>query len=155
MATQIRNFRKELFCTVNEAHPGRRHDSRFQSWAKQVVGIDPSQHNGYSLLGEFVPSGTTEVEIKPSVYVVKTTNGTRRYQTDHYSVVVMDASGQLSCADLYTSSDEGRGWALRLREGLQALLNELAGAEALPLADRTDDELIAALEARGYTVSKA
>jgi len=146
---QVRDLSAELFDMVSEdAWP----DTRFRSWAKFVTAVDTSKVNGYAFKGEFVEDGTVEVEIKPQVFLIMTTNGSRKYQTQHYSVVTMDAVGTLALTNIYTT-DEERGWALRIRDkvaALVALVAEISGqAPASPLAGFSDEELVAELRRRG------
>jgi len=150
---QIRELQKDLFEVVEAA--GDKRDYRFQSWAKTIERVDQSATNGYAFVGDFVRSGTVEVEIAPRAYLVMTTAGSRQYQTATYRVVVMDAAGALAATDIVTTSATP-GWALRIRDRVAELLQALQQQEAPdPLADVETDALIAELARRGYTVSKS
>lgn len=121
---QIRELKKELFEALADA--GVEHDRRHQSWAKAVTAVG-TQTNGYAFEGKFVKDGTVEVDIQPTVFLVMTTTGSRKYQTREYSVVLMDAEGGLTVTDVRTTS-ETSGWALRIREQVRALVEaKLAG----------------------------
>lgn len=154
---QIRNLYDELLQAVKEHDPRRAQDFRFGSWVKAVTSVDRQGSDGYAFKGEFIPRGTIEVKAKPAVYLVMTTNGSRKYTVNHYSVVQMSADGQLTVTDIYTTNQE-RGWALRIRDRVWRLLSEMAdqerSQERSPLADFSDDALIAELERRGYVVSR-
>jgi len=100
---------------------GRHQDHRFRPWAKRVDAVDTNLTNGYCFVGPFIGDGTVEYEVKRTVYIVKTSEGSRKYQTEHYTVVVMDSDGNLALPGLHTT-DATRGWALRLREAVKALL---------------------------------
>lgn len=150
---QVRNLRSELFAIAREQ--GYSADGRFNNWAKSIESVDTSKTNGYSLVGEFVPSGTVEVEITPRVYLTATAQGTRANHVTTYLVIRMDADGTLSATDIVTN-DNTRGWALRIRDQVAALIEELSGAEAAsPLASLTDEALVTELQRRGYTILKA
>ncbi len=151
---QIRELEKDLFKTVEAV--GDKQDPRFRGWAKTVDRVDSNATNGYAFVGDFVKSGTIEVEVAPRVYLVKTVYGSRKYQTQTYSVVTMNAQGDLTATDI-TTTDATHGWALRIRDQVAQLLQELQGqteGESNPLADVETDALIAELARRGYAVSK-
>ena len=147
----IRNLRSELFAIAREQ--GYSADGRFNNWAKSIDSVDTSKANGYSLIGEFVPSGTVEIEIKPRVYLTATAKGSRANHVTTYLVIAMDADGNLTATDIVTT-DGTRGWALRIRDQVAALIDSLAGTEINPLAEITDEALVAELQRRGYTILK-
>ena len=95
-------------------------DSRWQQWVKHITGIDTSKSNGYMYEGEFVETGTVETADKNGVYLVMTRSGSRKYQTSYYRVVRL-IDGKLYRTDIATT-DEKKGWALRLRESIRELL---------------------------------
>jgi hypothetical protein len=124
MSAQIRELNKELLKAAGEEH-----DTRFRSWAKEIISVDASKSNGYAFEGDFINEGTVEVEIKPRLYLVMTTAGSRKYQTRTYTVVAMDADGNLAATDIQTT-DKTRGWALRIRDQVAALLAEMEANES-------------------------
>jgi len=146
----IGKLKGTLLHAVRDYDPCRGHDSRFRSWAKRVDSVDFSKQNGFCFEGEFVPDGT--VEYTPGVYLVATVTGSLMYQTTHYSVVRVKADGVEVLAP-YTT-DRERGWALRIRDGVAALLAERVGQEENSLAAIADQDLIRELERRGYIVKK-
>ena len=144
---QIRELKRELFAAAGVPKP----DHRFRHWAKRVTKVDTHLSNGYAFEGDFIPDGTVEVPVEPAVYLVATVAGSRQYHTTTYHVLTMDAEGVLRATQIMTT-DAKPGWALRIRDQVAALLAEVSGQQADPLADHSDEELIAALERRGYQV---
>lgn len=97
-------------------------DSRFQSWVKTVTGIAPDKEGFYSIKGAFVKKGTVDYEVKTSLFLVSSANGSRNRQITSYQLVQMDEEGTLTpYGPLET--DRERGAALRLRQPIQDWLN--------------------------------
>ena len=97
-------------------------DHRFRgAWARRVTAVDSSLSTGYCFEGEFVNYGTVEYNPGPAVYLVKTVNGSNRYHPGTYTAVLMNEHGELKGTDV-TTTDQERGWALRIREGVAKLL---------------------------------
>ena len=116
---------RELFdetMAVVQAEEGKR-DTRFRNWVKKVTKVDSSKTNGYAFEGKWINEGTVDVT-GPIVLLVKTTRGSRKYQTATYNVIVMNAAGELRLTDIRTT-DKKRGWALRIRDAVAALLTEI------------------------------
>lgn len=143
---QIRKLQKELLDMAEEA--GDKHDTRYKAWAKTVTAVDQGQSNVYAFDGDFVNDGDIEIEIKPTVFLVCTIQGSRRYQTKYYNVVTMGADGTLSLADIRTTGIE-RGWALRIRNQIADLVESLGDA---PKSDR--EKHLAILKERFTILSK-
>jgi len=132
-------------------------DSRFRHWVKRVDSVDQNKTSGYAFAGEFINEGTVEVEIKPSVYLVKTVRGSRKYQTATYNVVVMDQDGNLTLTDIRTTDTE-RGWALRIRDKVAEMVNQQANAPQTVTVELTGPalEFLTTLRARiGGNISDA
>jgi len=124
---------------------GQGHDSRFRSWAKRITSIDYERDNGYTFVGNFVPDGTVAVDAKPGLYLVMTVTGSRKYQKRTYTVVTMDADGNLSPAGVQTT-DATKGWAVRIREPIANLLAELAERpKTTTITIDADDNMVATL----------
>jgi hypothetical protein len=149
------NLQDELM-KVAEEMTGETRDSRFKSWAKTVGKVDAKARNGYAFSGEWINEGTTEMEIEPRVFLVHFNHGSRKYTTGEYAIVTMDADGELHATDIMTD-DRERGWALRIRDQVAALLDELSVQRSGPsprdvllgmLRERfpilSDDEIITA-----------
>lgn len=138
----------------------RKHDWRFMSWVKEVQSINPQGTNGFAFEGLFLPQGTIEIEPKPRVFLIRTTTGSRKYQTAHYSVVVMEASGELKLYPTIYTTNRTSGWALRIRDQIIELVEKIRGEIATgeiataenPLAGVSDEDLIQELLRRGYNI---
>lgn len=104
---------------------GLSYDHRWQSWVKEITGIDRSKNNGYMYEGEFVSEGTVELdENERRVFLVASETGSNKYRTTFYQVVVLE-NGELECEDLHDDDDKP-GWALRMREGISELLGNVS-----------------------------
>lgn len=161
----LRNLYKDVLALVDEEHGKAGHDSRFgDALVKEVTSVDPSQAGGYMFAGRPYYSGTDDVEPAPRLFLVRTKNGSNRYQTEHYLAVTMDAAGTLHLHDEPYTTGAERGWALRMRDGMIALLSGLhpqavdieaegarlnAELNADLLSEFSDEELLAELRRRG------
>ena len=96
-------------------------DTRFANWVKEVVAVNRQREGGYMYDGDFLMSGTVEIKRKPHVYLVTCSHGSRRHKTTEYRVVLMDGEGVLHRTEIATDNST-LGWALRLRDQIQALL---------------------------------
>lgn len=158
MAKQVRNLLDELVNTACKK-AGREQDHRFRPWAKTVTSVNTKLSNGYCFGGEFVNDGTVEVEIKPQVFLVKTSSGSYKYQTSYYNIIVMDVSGKLAATDIQTN-DKTRGWAPRIRGQVDELLQTLDAVTVdytSLIGAMTEEQAKFALLAiaDGYTLAKA
>lgn len=114
MSTVIRNLRDEVVAAASL--------STGEKWVKWVAKIDPSQSNTFAFIGEFVESGTVQVRIgTPRLLLV----GSKGRRASEYRFVVMEAGGALTPTDI-RETDEKRGWALRVRDRVQAILDQQA-----------------------------
>jgi len=123
MDKQVRDLYDEIMAIV-AAEEGA-HDTRFTSWVKCVDAVNADVTNGYAFDGPFVSRGTSEIEVRPRAFLAATVRGSRQHQTTTYNVVVMDGDGALSLSPIKTT-DKEKGWALRIRDQVTALLDELA-----------------------------
>ncbi|MEB2353304.1 MAG: hypothetical protein OZ924_18080 [Burkholderiaceae bacterium] len=135
----IRNLLDELF-EIHYVKP----DYRFKKWAKRITRVDTSQANGYAFAGDFIREGTVEVQPGPALYLVSITTGTAKYNSAKYLVVRQDADGTLHATDI-KDDDAERGWALRIRDRVAALLAEISDTPAKPTADEAMQQLAAML----------
>ena len=126
----IRKLEKDLLDTVKAERP-KEVDSRFQTWAKDVEAVDCQNPTGYAFKGTFVGSGTVEIEAEPKVFLVKTAAGSMRYHYNYYHVIVMDSEGNLKLTSIHTDG-KTKGWALRIRDEVAKLVEEVKGAERTP-----------------------
>lgn len=116
MAKQIREFREELFA-ASELN----FDHRWEKWAKRVERVDTSAKDGYAFVGPFMDDGTIEIEIEPAVYLVGSETGSTKHRHMDYVVVTIDGEGHFHKTDIHTDNTE-KGWALRIRDSVAALL---------------------------------
>ncbi len=125
-------------------------DHRFTHWAKWVDGVDNTKDTGYAFVGTFIKDGTQDIDLsRPRVILVASVTGSRANNHTDYAVLVLNTDGSLTKTDI-ADSDKLRGWALRLRQPIADLLNELSLAEPeSPLAGYSDEELLAELQRRG------
>ena len=109
-----------------------KHDFRFKRWYKFVNQVDDSKATGYAFIGPFVPEGTMEIDLDadaPALILTATTTGSRSYHTMQYNILILGRDGQFTLTDIQTT-DAQKGWALRIRDPITALLGELRSAPA-------------------------
>lgn len=113
MSTVIRDLHDEAVKTA--ALPGG------DKWVKWVTKIDPSQSNTYAFVGNFVERGTVQIKVGiPRLLLV----GVRlRRGISEYRFVIMEDDGTLTQTDIH-ETDEKRGWALRVRDRVQMILDQ-------------------------------
>lgn len=100
---------------------GDEQDDRFNNWAKVVTGVEQKTDNGYDFVGRFVNRGTVEIEPKRTVYLVASTNGSRKYNTTTYRIILLDPNSGFVRTDISTDNSTP-GWALRIRDQVKELL---------------------------------
>jgi hypothetical protein len=141
---QVRNFKDEVL-----AASGLKLDYRFKKWVKWIDAVDESATNGYAFVGDFVKDGTIEVEIgQPRLLLAQATSGSAKYHYAYYAVVRLNPDGSLEAVGI-TDNDEKKGWALRMRGAISALLAEISGESINnPLAQFSTEELVAEISRR-------
>jgi len=133
MTTKIfDNLRNELLNVAQEM-TGERRDSRFKDWAKSIAKVNRKATNGYAFDGDWVNDGTIELELKPRVFLVAFTHGSRKYNVTEYAIVTMDANGELHPTEIKTDSGAS-GWALRIRDIVADLLDSMIAQDEKPAA---------------------
>lgn len=121
----FQNLKADLFKVAQEMTDEKR-DTRFKSWAKLITDVDPNGRNGYAFDGDFVNDGTVELDLsKPALALVSFRHGSMKYNYGEYAVVKVNTDGTLTATDIMASDADGKGWALRIRDDLVALLAEL------------------------------
>lgn len=90
------------------------------NWAKFIDYVNLEEKTGWMYVGNFVPKGTIEVEIEHHIFIVLSTSGTERKSKGIYRVVQMLEDGTLQRTDIHTTNEK-RGWALRLRDDILKL----------------------------------
>lgn len=133
---EVGTWFKTLIHIAEEA-AGHQQDHRFSPWVKFVDRVS-DKADGYAFEGAFVQEGTTEMVIKPRVFLAMTSSGSSKYQTKHYNIIVMDAEGNLTATDIHTTS-KTKGWALRIRSQVADLVEQLAGEPVSPQALTLDE----------------
>lgn len=103
---------------------GQEADHRWTKWVKRIDGVDLEQETGRAFEGEFIRAGTAELVEMPHVFLVMFTNDNVKYKIKEYAVVTMDAEGNLHPTEIITN-DESGGWALRIRDDVDALVVKL------------------------------
>lgn len=94
-------------------------------WAKWIDRVDETCKTGYAFVGDFINSGTTEVELGRTRLILAQAS-LRDDKNKHtgylrqFRVVLMKPSGKLKATHIATDDRRG-GWALRIR-GLTANL---------------------------------
>lgn len=146
---QIRDFKKEVLETS-----GLSVDRRFRSWVKWIDRVDMNKTDGYAFEGDFINDGTIEVEIgKPRLLLAQATNGSAKHNYPYFRVVLLKEDGILQATEIKTNGEKP-GWALRIRDSVAHLLNELSMMEPVSALSRfSDNELIEELKSRGWSCS--
>lgn len=126
--TAVVDLRDNLFFMCEQWYNAE-FDSRFKQWAKEVTAINPGRDNGYMFKGQFLPAGTVEMTPEPAVYLIAATAGSRKNNHTEYYVITFDGT-EFHRTGIHT--DDRRGWALRLRDEIQACI---AGQTADPFAE--------------------
>lgn len=121
-----------LYDALAEA-AGDPQNPEYKNWAKYVDYVDPDLVGGWMFVGDFVPKGTSEVEVKPSVFIVLSTDGPPEMPRGIYRIVIMDSGGKISGTNCWTD-DSTPGWSYRLRD---YVLDFLAEMEITHVMNRT------------------
>ena len=120
-------------------------DNRFKHWAKFVDSVDPSGTDGFAFKGEFIKSGTIELNLDgPRVVLCAAETGSRKSRSYDFAVVVLNPDGTVEGTAIATNGE--RGWALRIRDAIIALLeilNKTITVEPLTVAlDQHSENLL-------------
>lgn len=101
-------------------------DHRWKPWAKYITDCDMSKVDGHIFSGDWIHSGTVQVETgKHRIILACATHGTNKYHYRYFRVLIQKPDASLEWTELGTD-DSDKGWALRLRDTVCALLDELA-----------------------------
>jgi len=148
----IRNLYTEALALIAEAE-GSKHDTRFKAWIKKVTAVSPKGVGGYAFVGDFVRTGTIDIE-GPIVLLAATVRGSMKYHTTTYNILILDSLNHLSITDIRTN-DKEQGWALRIRDQVAALLTQVTPTstpEPNPLTVFTNEQIIAEVHRRNLTL---
>jgi hypothetical protein len=101
-------------------------DSRWKHWAKYINDCDMSKDDGYIFSGDWIHSGTVQVETgKHRIILACASHGTNKYHYRYFRVLIQKPDASLEWTALGTD-DSDKGWALRLRDAVCALLDKMA-----------------------------
>jgi len=132
-------------------------DDRKKTWRKLVTQVDKTKANGYAFIGEWLKAGErAELEVGSFILCYDEAGSMKNW----YPVVRLFKVGlgnDLEEVFRWEGRYGERSWALAVRDEIATILAEAQGQEpeeGSPLANISDEELIAELERRGYTVSR-
>ena len=120
---------------------GEERDDQFTSWTMEITDVYPKSETGYVFAGKLVSGGAVERKAKPVLYLVMTQNGPQGHQTATYCVVQMNPDGAIINTGISTD-DKSKGWGLRIRDRVDALLVRIAKpsySSNTQWADEVDD----------------
>jgi len=131
-------------------------DRRKKTWRKHLESVDKRKANGYAFVGEWLRAGErAELEVGSLILCYDEAGSMKNW----YPVVrVLKVDGDTDLQEVYRweGNIRERSWALAVRDDIAAILAEAQGQEPegeSMLARIPDEELIAELERRGYTVA--
>jgi hypothetical protein len=132
-------------------------DERKKTWRKLLEKVDKEKANGYAFVGEWLKAGErAELEVGSFILCYDEAGSMKNW----YPVVRMFKVGVENDLDevyRWEGNIRERSWALAVRDEIAAILAEAQGQEpeeGSPLASISDEELIAEIRRRGYTVKK-
>lgn len=133
-------------------------DERRKRWRKHLESVDKEKANEYAFVGNWLRAGErAELEVGSFILCYDELGSMKNW----YPVVRMLKVGiedDLLDEVYYWEGDfRERSWVLAVRDDIAAILAEAQGQEPKEgslLARFSDEELIAELERRGYTVKK-
>ena len=128
-------------------------DNRKKNWAKVLESVDTTKPNGYAFLGNWLRRGE-RAELTVGSYVL--TYDEPGSMKNWYPVVKLYrvTPDGLEVALEYEGEIGERSWALAVRDRIAEILAESRGETPNPLAAFGDEELIAELQRRGYTITR-
>lgn len=91
-------------------------------WIKQVIGLDKSKTDGYSILGDFAPKKKTWV--KPGLYIDCSIDGSRKNQERriHLFVILKDGTAKQIGEEKKYKGSSGGDWAVDLWNDIENTL---------------------------------
>src|SRR5690606_25673303 len=131
-------------------------DDRNKCWRKHLTQVDKEQPNGYAFIGEWLYEGERAELEMGSFILCYDEVGSRKYRRPVVRLFKV-LENDLSEVYRWDGGFGERSWALAVRDDIAAILAEAQGQEPVeesPLANISDDELIAELERRGYIVTR-
>ncbi len=132
-------------------------DDRHKCWRKLLERIDTTKANGYAFVGEWLRAGErAELEVG-SLILCYDAVGSAKNWNPVVRLLKVGIENDLEEIFHWEGNTRERSWALAVRDDIAAILAEAQGQEPegeSMLARIPDEELIAELERRGYTVTK-
>jgi len=128
-------------------------------WAKLLTSVDKSKSNGFAFQGDWVRPGA--VVTAPCAIVRTRGEGSWRHpeSTLYLDLITITSDGEAQVEEFtypYNTAAERREAILAVAEKFEQFARQHLNAEAIPnpLAAFRDEDLIAELRRRGYTVRK-
>jgi len=134
-------------------------DERKKTWRKLLTQVDKTKANGYAFIGNWLRAWErAELEMGSFILCYDEPGSVKNW----YPVVRVFKVVENGLEKVYRWEGNfgERSWALAVRDDIAAILAEAQGQEPQEpeegslLARFSDEELIAELERRGYTVTK-
>lgn len=131
-------------------------DRRKKTWRKLLESVDKTKANGYAFVGDWLRAGEREeLEVGSFILCYDEPGSVNNW----YPVVRLFKVVENGLDEVYRweGNIRERSWALAVRDDIDAILAEAQRQEPEEgslLASISDEELIAELERRGYTVSR-
>ena len=130
-------------------------DERKKTWRKLLEKVDKEKSNGYAFVGEWLRAGErAELEVGSFILCYDEPGSMKNW----YPVVrLFKVGNDLDEVFHWEGNICERSWALAVRDDIAAILAEAQGQEPEEgslLARISDEDLVAELERRGYTVKK-
>ena len=133
-------------------------DRRKKTWRKHLEKIDKEKTNGYAFIGEWLRAGErAELEIGSFILCYDEPGSMKNWYPVVRLFKVVENGNGLEEVYCWEGDVNERSWALAVRDEIAVILDGAQGQEPeeeSPLARFSDEELIAELERRGYTVTK-
>ena len=132
-------------------------DSRHKCWRKMLTQVDTTKANGFAFVGDWLRAGErAELEVG-SLILCYDDVGSRKNWRPVVRLLKVAIENDLEEVFRWDGDFRERSWALAVRDDIAAILDaqgEESPEEGSLLAGLSDEELIAELERRGYTVVK-
>lgn len=132
-------------------------DSRHKCWRKLLTHVDRELSSGFAFVGDWLHAGErAELEVG-SLILCYDDVGSRKNWRPVVRLLKVAIENDFEEVFRWDGDFRERSWALAVRDDIAAILAEEQGQqpeEGSLLAGLSDEELIAELERRGYTVTK-
>ena len=138
-------------------------DDRKKTWRKLLTQVDKTKANGYAFIGNWLRAGE-RAELKVGSFILcYDESGSMKNWYPVVRLFKVGVENENGLQEVYRwKGDYGeRSWALAVRDEIAAILAEAQGQEPQEgnmleqrLSGISDEELIAELKRRGYTVTK-